>query len=61
MCTVNFFEPGRLWRVDRFEGNITPRRCFGTDLCKAEALKRASLVKRLFPERAAPAVTPSMG
>lgn len=60
MC-VNYFEPARLWLVDRFEGVDNDRRVFGRDMPKAEALKRAALVQRLFPEMAAPRVTPSMG
>lgn len=61
MCSVNYFEPQRLWRVDAFRGMEEPRRVFGRDLCKAEALKRAHLVGRLFPEMASPRVTPSVG
>lgn len=61
MTTVSFFEPARLWRVDRFEGMENPRRVFGRDMGKAAALKRAALVSRLFPEMAAPKVTPSVG
>lgn len=61
MCAISYFEPARLWRVDRFEGMEEPRRCFGTDMDKSQALKRAALVQRLFPERAAPKVTPSVG
>lgn len=60
MC-VNYFEPQRLWRVDAFRGMGNDRRVFGTNLGKAEALKRAALVSRLFPEMAAPRVTPSVG
>jgi hypothetical protein len=61
MCTVNFFEPGRLWAVHAFRGVDEPRRYFGRDLPKAAALKRAALVRRLFPEMAAPTVTTSVG
>lgn len=61
MCAVNYFEPARLWRVDAFRGMENDRRVFGRDLCKAEALKRAALVARIFPEMAAPRVTPSVG
>lgn len=58
--TTSFFEPARLWTVDRFEGMENPRRVFGRDMPKAEALKRAALVQRLFPERAAPKVFASV-
>jgi hypothetical protein len=58
---VSYFEPQRLWRVDAFRGVGEPRRVFGRDLGKAQALKRAALVGRLFPEMAAPRVTPSVG
>jgi hypothetical protein len=58
---VSYFEPQRLWRVDAFRGVDEPRRVFGRDLGKAQALKRAALVGRLFPEMAAPRVTPSVG
>ena len=61
MCAVNYFEPARLWRVDAFRGVEEPRRVFGRDMGKAQALKRAALVGRLFPEMAAPRVTPSVG
>jgi hypothetical protein len=61
MCVTNFFEPGRLWTVHAFRGVDEPRRVFGRDLGKAQALKRAALVGRLFPEMAAPRVTPSVG
>jgi hypothetical protein len=60
MC-VNYFEPQRLWAVHRFEGMDNPRRVFGNNMGKAEALKRAALVGRLFPEMASPRVTPSVG
>lgn len=60
MC-VNFFEPQRLWRVDAFRGVDNDRRVFGTNLGKAQALKRAALVERLFPEMASPKVTPGVG
>lgn len=60
MC-INYFEPQRLWTVHAFRGMEEPRRVFGSDLCKAEALKRAALVTRLFPEMASPRVTPSVG
>lgn len=59
--SVNFFEPCRLWAVDCFEGVDSPRRSFGRGLPKAEALKRAALVGRLFPDRAAPRVFASEG
>ena len=52
--TVNFFEPQRLYTLTRFEGMGNPRRIFGRDLPKSEALKRAALVSRIWPERAKP-------
>ena len=52
--TINYFEPQRLYRVTRFQGVGNPRRVFGRDLPKAEALKRASLVSRIWPEMASP-------
>lgn len=52
--SVNYFEPVRLYTVHRFEGVNQPRRIFGRELPKAEALKRAALVSRIWPERAKP-------
>ena len=52
--SVNYFEPVRLYTVHRFEGVNQPRRIFGRELPKAEALKRAALVSRIWPEKAAP-------
>ena len=52
--SVNYFEPVRLYTVHRFEGVNQPRRIFGRELPKAEALKIAALVSRIWPEKAAP-------
>ena len=54
MTSVNYFEPVRLYTVHRFEGVNQPRRIFGTGLDKAQALKRAALAARIWPERARP-------
>ena len=52
--TVNFFEPQRLYKVTQFAGMGNPRRTLGNNLGKAEALKRAALAARIWPERAKP-------
>ena len=54
MATISYFEPQRLYRVAAFRGVGQPRRVFGTNLGKAEALKRAALAARIWPEMASP-------
>jgi hypothetical protein len=59
--SVNYFEPIRHWAVTQWRGMEEGHRSFGTGLDKANALKRASLVERLFPEYARCRVTPIDG
>jgi hypothetical protein len=57
-----YFEPqSTTFVVDAFRGVSEPRRVFGRDMGKAQALKRAALVARIFPEYASPRVTPRGG
>lgn len=57
MSTI-FWAPQIRFRVDRFEGMGNPRRVLGEGLLEAEALKRAALAARIWPEMAAPKITP---
>lgn len=57
--SVNYFEPVRSFAVAQWRGWDGGHRAFGTGLGKAEALKRAALVERLFPEFARCRVTPT--
>jgi hypothetical protein len=61
MSIVNYFEPQRLWGVSQWRGQDDGHRTFGHGLDKANALKRAALVERLFPEYARCRVTPIDG
>ena len=58
IMTVNYFEPIRKFTVAQWRGMESGHRAFGAGLGKAEALKRAALVERLFPEYAKCRVTP---
>ena len=59
--SVNYFEPQRHFAVTQWRGMTEGHRAFGTNLGKAEALKRAALVGRIFPEYAGCRVTPIDG
>ena len=56
--TVNYFEPSRQFAVAQGRGMAYGHRAFGRGLDKANALKRAALVERIFPEFARCRVTP---
>ena len=56
--TVNYFEPSRQFAVAQWRGMDYGHRAFGRGLDKANALKRAALVERIFPEFARCRVTP---
>jgi hypothetical protein len=59
IMSVNYFEPIRHWAVTQWRGQEGGYRIFGSGLGKAEALKRAALVARIFPEYAGCRVTPT--
>jgi hypothetical protein len=61
MSCKNCLEWDRLWTVSAYRGTESPRRVFGRDMGKAEALERARLVGRLFPEMADAQIAPSVG
>jgi hypothetical protein len=56
--SVNYFEPSRLFSVAQWRGMESGHRSFGHGLDKANALKRAALVERIFPEFSRCRVTP---
>jgi hypothetical protein len=56
--TVNYFEPVRFYAVAQWRGMDEGHRAFGSGLDKANALKRAALVERIFPQFARCRVTP---
>jgi hypothetical protein len=59
--SVNYFEPIRRFTVTQWRGQDDGFRGFGHGMDKANALKRAALVERLFPEYARCRVTPING
>jgi hypothetical protein len=56
--TTLFWAPQRRFRVDAFRGIGEERRVMGEGLLEAEALKRAALAARIWPEMAAPKIAP---
>ena len=59
--SVNYFEPVKAYAITQWRGQDDGHRTFGTGLGKAEALKRAALVERIFPEFSRCRVTPING
>jgi hypothetical protein len=53
-----YFEPIRQYAITQWRGQNDGHRAFGHGLGKSEALKRAALVERIFPEFSRCRVTP---